>query len=149
MKKLTVLILTTFFMFSCGNDNVEIKNNPGENEVAEENEIIINQRVWVSEFEKALNTKEYILIDLRTEDELKQSWIISEEAIKIDFYSSDFQTKIWELDKEKKYLIYCRSWNRSGQTLRVLEESWFKNVLELQWWIWAWASAWKKFVAYK
>lgn len=51
------------------------------------------------------------LIDVRTPDEYKQSHI--PDAINIDIYSKDFESKISKLNKDIPVAVYCRSGKRS------------------------------------
>ena len=80
----------------------------------------ILKRIQRTEFKKELSVPGITLIDLRTPKELEETGII-EGAKNIDFYASDFQNKLNTLDKDKKYLIYCRSGNRSSQTLEKMK----------------------------
>lgn len=55
-----------------------------------------------------------------------------ENATLIDFNSPDFLHNIKTLDKEKTYLLYCRSGNRSGKALRMMKNEGFKRVYHLE-----------------
>lgn len=100
-------------------------------------------RITIQEFKNELDKNDWIILDLRTTSELKKTWVIN-WAKQIDFYSSNFKEQLISLDKTKKYLIYCRSWNRSGKTLKIMKDLWFKNVFELKWWMNKWLSSWEK-----
>lgn len=104
-------------------------------------------KVWVDDFKIELEKKDYILIDLRTTEELKQTWVINWSK-QIDFYSPDFEKELKLLDNSWKYLIYCRSGSRSWKTLNIMKKLWFKNVYELEWGINDWFSKWENTVAY-
>ena len=61
-----------------------------------------------------------------------------ESAINIDFYSETFRDEIDSLDKNKSYLVYCRSGRRSRSALDIMAEPNFReayNVLGgiIQW----------------
>ena len=66
------------------------------------------------------------LIDVRTLKEFETGFI--ENAINIDFYSNSISSKISLLDKDSKFVIYCRSDNRSTKFAKLLLESGFKDV---------------------
>lgn len=53
------------------------------------------------------------LIDVRTPEEYNEKHL--KNARNINIRSSDFSSKIRQLDKSKKVYLYCRSGNRSGQ----------------------------------
>jgi len=55
-----------------------------------------------------------------------------ENAIQIDFNASDFESKIAALDKDKEYLMYCRSGNRSGRACKMMQKKGFKNLYNLE-----------------
>lgn len=78
---------------------------------------------------KMQSTAEPILIDVRTRDEFLENGL--EGAKNIDFYSPSFRQEIEKLDRNKTYFIYCRSGNRSGQTLRLMQELGFTNVYNM------------------
>lgn len=67
-----------------------------------------------------------VILDVRTPSEFSTNHI--KGAINIDFYASEFQNKITNLDKTKNYKVYCRSGNRSGQTVNMMMSLGFKNV---------------------
>lgn len=67
-----------------------------------------------------------VILDVRTPSEFSSNHI--KGAINIDFYGSDFETKIKALDKNKDYKVYCRSGNRSGQTVNLMKKLGFKEV---------------------
>lgn len=71
-------------------------------------------------------TADLIILDVRTPSEFTSSHV--KGAINIDFYSSDFKDKINQLDKSKDYKVYCRSGNRSGQSVSIMKTLGFKKV---------------------
>ncbi len=73
--------------------------------------------------------KNLVIIDVRTPEEYEAGHIPN--AINIDFYSNDFQNLINDLDKDKKYLVYCRSGRRSANTLKMMKEMGFKNTYNM------------------
>ncbi|MFT4312468.1 MAG: rhodanese-like domain-containing protein [Candidatus Woesearchaeota archaeon] len=72
---------------------------------------------------------EIVVIDLRTPQEYSQGHVPG--SINIDFYQSDFEQRLDQLDKKQTYVIYCRSGNRSKQALRIMESLGFLTVYEL------------------
>ncbi len=82
---------------------------------------------------------DFVIIDVRTPEEFTDGHIAG--AIVIDFYSMSFRNGLDVLDKDKTYLIYCRSGNRSGQARDIMEELGFKEVYDLGGGIVAWINA--------
>ena len=75
------------------------------------------------------NNPDFAIIDVRTPEEFAESHI--ENAINIDFYSETFRDDINRLDKNKTYLIYCRSGRRSASALGIMAELGFKEAYNL------------------
>lgn len=72
-----------------------------------------------AEFEKELkNNKDAVVLDVRSTVEFRSGKI--QGAINIDLMSSDFDKRVAALDKNKTYLVYCRSGNRSAQACSVM-----------------------------
>ncbi len=76
-----------------------------------------------------ISNGDFIIIDLRTPGEYDTSHI--ENAINQNFYSPTFNTDIDTFDKNKIYLIYCQSGNRSGQALPIMVGLGFKTIYDL------------------
>ena len=72
---------------------------------------------------------DFVILDVRTPEEVAEGYI--ENAINIDFYSETFRDELNRLDKNKTYLIYCRSGGRSGNTLNIMEELNFREVYDV------------------
>lgn len=71
----------------------------------------------------------FIIIDVRTPQEFANEHI--ENALNLDYYSEKFRDELNKLDKEKTYLIYCRSGNRSGKALSIMKELAFREVYNM------------------
>ena len=72
------------------------------------------------------NNSDFVIIDVRTREEFTAGHI--ENAANIDFYAETFRDMLNNLDKNKTYLIYCRSGARSGSTLDIMAELNFQEV---------------------
>lgn len=75
------------------------------------------------------NNPDFVVLDVRTPEEYAGGHL--EHAVNIDYYSSNYRAALGELDKTKTYLIYCRSGNRSGKSLSIMEELGFKRVYDI------------------
>ena len=78
------------------------------------------------------------ILDLRTPDEFAEGHI--EGATMIDFYEPDFAEQLGELDRDRPYVIYCRSGSRSGQTREVMADLGFADVTDLDGGVLAWTA---------
>ncbi len=75
------------------------------------------------------DNENFIIIDVRTPGEFANEHIGN--AINLDYYSEKLRDELNKLDKEKTYLIYCQSGNRSGNTLTIMEELAFREVYNM------------------
>lgn len=82
------------------------------------------------EFINLYNTKEFIILDIRTFEEY--DYIHIKNSILIDFSDIDFEEKIYELDRTQKYLLYCRSGKRSLFAMELMKEYNFIEVYNLE-----------------
>ena len=80
-----------------------------------------------------------VVLDVRTDEEFADGHLA--DAIQLDFYRDDFRDRLADLDPDVPYLLYCRSGNRSGQTLALMEELGFSDVTDVDGGIVAWAAA--------
>jgi rhodanese-related sulfurtransferase len=79
--------------------------------------------------QKSNKNKNIILLDIRTPEEFAQGHI--SKAININFYAPDFADMLKKLSKNKHYLVYCRSGNRTNQSLVIFQQLGFKKVQHL------------------
>jgi rhodanese-related sulfurtransferase len=80
-------------------------------------------------FKNLYEADSHILIDVRTEEEYSAGHL--KGALNIDFHTESFEDEMDKLDKGKKYLLYCRSGNRSRQTMFLMRELGFEEVYNL------------------
>ncbi len=80
-----------------------------------------------------------VVLDVRTPEEFAEGHL--DGAVLVDFYDPDFAEQLAALDPDVPYLVYCRSGNRSGQALGVMEQLGFTSVADVNGGIIAWAGA--------
>ena len=81
----------------------------------------------------------FVILDVRTPEEYAAGHI--EKSINLDYYSEIFKDDLSKLDKNKTYLIYCRSGRRSEGALDIMEELGFGEVYNMLGGILQWESA--------
>lgn len=79
---------------------------------------------------------ELSVIDVRTKEEYAGGHVTP--SFNIDISQPDFSEKISALDKNKEYLVYCRSGGRSSAAQKIMTGLDFKNVRNLTGGIIAW-----------
>jgi len=70
-----------------------------------------------------------VLLDVRTAPEHRQQSI--KGSINIDIMGANFAAQIAKLDKNKSYLVYCRSGNRSANACNTLAANGFTSLYNL------------------
>lgn len=75
------------------------------------------------------NSTNLIMLDVRTAEEYSAGNIPN--SINIDVLSPDFKSKIDLLDKNKEYLVYCRSGNRAAIASSIMATNGFIKIYNL------------------
>ena len=91
------------------------------------------QTISPSQFKELLDRHrgdpDVVLLDVRTPKEFQDGHI--QGALLLDYYSSDYVERLKGLDREKTYLIYCRSGNRSGKSLAIFKKMGFRRAYHM------------------
>jgi rhodanese-related sulfurtransferase len=87
----------------------------------------------------ASQPEDLVILDVRTPEEFAEGHI--EGAIMLDFYRDDFADELAKLDPSVPYVLYCRSGNRSGQTISLMEGLGFADVADVDGGIGGWLGA--------
>lgn len=77
-----------------------------------------------------------IVLDVRTQSEFEAGHLPG--AIHMDYFGPDLIEQMDALDKNKPYLVYCRSGRRSVRVCVLMRNSGFKEVYNLDGGIKAW-----------
>ena len=94
-------------------------------------------------FEKLMKKKNTYVLDVRTPEEYKSGFI--GKAVNYNVMDSvAFVNTISSLDKNKKYLLYCKSGRRSGKALIMMKNFGFRKVHHLKGGITEWKRELKK-----
>jgi len=84
------------------------------------------EEMTAEKFYERIKQGDVVVIDVRTPREYAEGHIPG--AVNIDFYAPDFESKIAALDKDKEYLVHCRSGNRSRRSLPIFQKHGFKKI---------------------
>ena len=84
-----------------------------------------------------------VILDVRTKGEFNRGHI--NNALNIDVKSASFKEKISKLDKDKTYLVYCRSGRRSKTAQGIMKELHFKKAINMLGGFIAWGKAGQPF----
>ncbi len=92
------------------------------------------------QFNQAINSGKYTLIDIRTIDEYNVGHI--KNAKQNDYYQTQaFSDYLDTLNKKTNYLIYCHTGRRSGLALDIFKQKGFASVNDLEGGLNAWKAA--------
>jgi rhodanese-related sulfurtransferase len=80
----------------------------------------------------------FVILDVRTSAEYGQGHIAGAKLL--DYKSPRFSAGLDQLDKNITYLVYCRTGNRSGRALRLMETKGFGKIYHLSAGVMDWAS---------
>jgi len=90
----------------------------------------IVKEVSPQEAENLINNDDNLtVIDVRTPQEYATGHL--PQSINLDLRSQTFNEELGKLDKNKAYLVYCQSGNRSQKALDTMKELGFKEVYNL------------------
>ena len=96
-----------------------------------------------TDFQRKMNKKKTVVLDVRTPEEFKSGYIGN--AVNYNVMDSvAFVNAISTLDKNKKYLLYCKSGRRSGKALVMMKNMGFRRVHHLKGGVTDWKGELKK-----
>lgn len=104
-----------------------------------EQESVQAKDVTVQEAAEMIKDDDIVIIDVRTAYEYSEDHL--PDAINIDLYADDMRDQVSKLDKSKKYLLYCKSGQRSQIASNIFIELGIEKVYSLMGGIQAWKSA--------
>ncbi len=85
--------------------------------------------LFCEDFQKGMTAKDAVILDVRTAGEFHSGKL--KGARNIDMMGPNFMSQIQNLPKDKKYYIYCRSGNRSGQACEIMSEMGFEHTYNM------------------
>lgn len=136
--KLIIPILLSLFLASC-----HTSSHNSTTRAAEAITVPVPEKPYenvnVAEFEKLIGGKNTVLLDVRTPEETAAGKI--EGAIEVNVLADDFAEKINTLDKDKTYLVYCRSGRRSLRAIDTMLAGGFTKMYNLEGGYNAWSAA--------
>ena len=76
-----------------------------------------------------LSNIEFVILDVKSPGEYCEEHI--EQALNIDYNSKVFKAELDKRDRNKKYLVYCRSGHRSSNAVKIMIELGFTDIHNL------------------
>ena len=112
-KFVAFLVLPALLLLACASTNQQ------------GNKILTEQA-----FEKKMQHENVVLLDVRTPEDYQAGHL--KNAVLLDYNGGVFDTAFQKLDKEKTYLIYCRSGKRSDGAASKMKTAGFKKIYQLK-----------------
>ena len=121
-----LLILASITIYGNGDEcsNCLIVPEAGNGSFAD-----VNANSALIMIQKRMEDPDFVLLDIRTPNEFTSGHI--EGAINLNYYDENFRDNLDKLDKKKTYLIYCRTANRTGKTMPIMQDLGFDEVYNM------------------
>ena len=140
MNKVLSLFIMILVLTACGGKKTvqteDIKTTKTTAATSKTQAAFVN--VKPEDFKKLMKDKAGLVLDVRTPAEVAKGKL--PQAAHIDFYKSDFNKQVEELDKNKPVYVYCAVGGRSGKAMSKMKAMGFKEVYNLA----GGFNAWKK-----
>lgn len=135
-------IAAVFFAAGCNQLESTQKKSWDNTQKKSYDKTIIKSRVTVEEasqiIEENNGNPNFVLLDVRTKAEYNEGHL--KKAQQKDYYASDFEAYLAALDTTKRYLIYCRTQNRSKKAFDKLRANGLKNIQYMEGGFTEWAN---------
>lgn len=79
---------------------------------------------------KIVEDKDVVILDVRTPAEIIEGKVVN--AVEMDINDPTFTDKMNALDKNKTYLVYCKSGGRSAKACGMMKGAGIENVYNLE-----------------
>ncbi|MDT8411091.1 MAG: rhodanese-like domain-containing protein [Vicingaceae bacterium] len=129
MKQLSLIIISTVFITSCGNSQTDTSKQQTPIEQTVQQVEIFIKNVDAPTFKEIIEKEDGIILDVRTPEEVASGHIPNANTINI--YDEDFEVKINLLQKDKSIYVYCKAGGRSSKAAKLLKKNGFNKVYNL------------------
>lgn len=120
-----IAVVLAFTLSGCASQSTD----ESANECGDNCAVVSDQNATNDSGGDAIIASDAIILDVRTPEEYAEGHLNG--AQNIDFNAGELQAALENLDPSAEYLVYCRSGNRSGQTVALMEQAGFANVTDL------------------
>lgn len=128
------MIFPALILMACAGNTADLQTNIFSTDNYLKSPAEVSQLLQDSSFTAGLQ-----ILDVRTPEEFQVSCL--KGAQDIDIRVDDFNQKIANLDKTAKYLVYCRSGNRSADAVARMKKIGINNIVEVAGGISAWENS--------
>jgi rhodanese-related sulfurtransferase len=139
---LSIAAMALLALAACGDSTTAVAERPQTDDTAvslalpEASFALASPQQAAEIIDAKLGAADFVLLDVRTAEEYADGHIAG--SANVDFYKADFKDSIAALDRDGEYVVYCRSGNRSGQTIALMRTLGFTNVTDIDGGIVSW-----------
>lgn len=122
------LFISIFLLISCVQDKTKSASDstlPQEQSQSTNN----GSAIPIVSAEEAVNIPNALFLDVRRKDELEGGVVPT--SIHIDYQSDNFKEELKKLDKDRTYIVYCRSGQRSTKASEMMIDLGFGSVINM------------------
>jgi rhodanese-related sulfurtransferase len=138
MKVLLSLGISLLLLGCQAQEQEQANTAPTSENKAQETQVNPYANLDVSQAKQLIDKGDVVVLDVRTDREFNAGHI--EGARQLDFFGDDFADELAKLPKDKSYVVYCASGNRSGQAVNMMKEMHFEEAHNMLGGIGAWSS---------
>ena len=121
---ITALLISFIFLSGCDDSNKSITGIINEKKYED---ITVKEAYSLIQDNKENNN--FVILDVRTPQEYASGHL--ENTVNIDYNSPTFQDSLASLDKNKTYLVYCQTGNRSSKAIELMKKLDFAKVFNM------------------
>ncbi len=97
------------------------------------------EKITAEKAQNLIQKESPVVLDFRTPGEFEQGHI--DGAMNINFFSENFSQQLDSLNREKTYLVHCRTMNRTVPAAGMMYQMGFRHIYVLDGGIIAWEHA--------
>jgi rhodanese-related sulfurtransferase len=118
---------------SCANSATSANQNAPTASASATASLAALQNISVIEAHNLVNINEdnpdFKILDVRTQAEYQSGHLAN--AFNVDIYSQDFESQMSQLDRNRQYLVYCRTGARSAQASQTMSKLGFSHIFNM------------------
>jgi len=131
-RSMACVLLSSLFIWitlwsGCGKTELTVSPDQAEPPTQEIEDIVAKEASELIQENK--DNPLFVILDVRTPEEFSEGHI--ESATNVDYNSETFREKLDQLDKDKTYLMHCRSGARSSKALPIMAELGFLKIYHM------------------
>jgi rhodanese-related sulfurtransferase len=135
IRSLAVLVILAILVGStaCSNSATQgVSNTPAASLSASASMVNLKNISTAQAYDlvnKNADNPDFKIIDVRTPAEYQRGHLAN--AINVDIYAQDFESRLGQMDKNLQYLVYCQTGVRSAQASQTMSQLGFTHIFNM------------------